>query len=178
MAQHVRHVGRDVGQRCGEAGFLRTVDGAPRTGERDRKAGERDELGGEGLGRCHPDLDPGIGGQQRVRLARHGALAHVDHRRGRCARLLGEAQRRQRVRGLARLRDEERHAALGQRRRAVAELGRDIDLDRDPRGLLDPVARGEAGVVGGAAGNDRHPLHPVASAKGSAGSATVSAPGL
>ena len=102
-----------------------------------------------------------MGGEQRVRLARHGALAHVHHRCGRCARLLGEAQRRQRVRGLARLRDEERHAALRQRRRAVAELGCDVDLDRDPRGLLDPVARGEAGVVGGAAGDDRHPLHPV-----------------
>ena len=91
MAQHVRDVGRDVGQRRGEAGFFRPVDGAPRTGERNREAGESDELGGEGLGRCHPDLDPGIGGEQRVRLARHGALAHVHHRRRRCARLLGEA---------------------------------------------------------------------------------------
>ena len=57
------------------------------------------------------------------------------------------------------LRDEEGHAVLPQRRRAVAELGGDVDLHRHPRGLLDPVARGEPGVVRGAAGDDGRPLH-------------------
>ena len=88
VAQHVRRVGRHVGQRIGEAGFLRRVDGAPRAGERDGEAGQRDELRGERLGRRHPDLDACVGGEHRVRLARHGALAHVDHRRGGRAGLL------------------------------------------------------------------------------------------
>ena len=47
---------------------------------------------------------------------------------------------------------------LGERRRAIAELGRDVDLHRHPRGLLDPVAGGEACVIGGAAGDDGHPF--------------------
>ncbi len=65
---------------------------------------------------------------------------------------LGVAQRGERVGGLARLRDEQRQAALGQRRLAVAHLGGDVDLDREARVALDPVLADEAGVVGGAAG--------------------------
>ena len=41
---------------------------------------------------------------------------------------------------------------------AVAVLGGDVHLDRDPRPLLDRVAADEAGVVGGAAGDDHDPL--------------------
>ena len=52
---------------------------------------------------------------------------------------LGVAQRRQRVGGLARLRDEDRQIALAQRRLAIAEFGGDIDLDRQPREALEPV---------------------------------------
>ncbi len=72
--------------------------------------------------------------------------------------LLGVAQRRQRVGGLARLRDEDREPAGLQRRLAVAELGGDIDLDRQPREALEPVFADQAGIVGGAAGRDRDPL--------------------
>ncbi len=42
------------------------------------------------------------------------------------------------------------------RRRAVAVLGGDVDLDRQARPGLDDLARREARVVGGAAGDDAH----------------------
>ena len=69
---------------------------------------------------------------------------------------LGVAQRRERVRGLARLRHEERQAARWERRLAVAHLGGDVDLDGEARVALDPVLADEAGVVGGAACRERH----------------------
>ena len=68
------------------------------------------------------------------------------------------AQRRQRVGGLARLRNEDREIAGRERHVAVAELRRDIDLDRQLREMLEPVARHHAGVIGGAAGRDRNPI--------------------
>ena len=68
------------------------------------------------------------------------------------------AQRRQRVGGLARLRNEDRERARIERRLAVAELGGDIDFDRQVREPLEPVSRDHAGVIGGAAGGDRNAL--------------------
>ena len=68
---------------------------------------------------------------------------------------LGVAQRRQRVCGLAGLRDEDRQAALVDRRLAVAIFARDIDLDRQLGEALDPVFADEAGDMRRAAGDDR-----------------------
>ena len=71
------------------------------------------------------------------------------------ALLLGVAQRGQRVGGLAGLRDEDRQAALVDRRLAVAIFAGDVDLDRQPGEALDPVFADEARHIGGAAGDDR-----------------------
>ena len=57
-------------------------------------------------------------------------VGHVDDREDVLLLLLGVAQRRERVGGLARLRDEQRKAVRLERRLAIAEFGRDIDLDR------------------------------------------------
>ena len=67
----------------------------------------------------------------------------------------GIAQRGERIGGFARLADEERPGGGRERRLAVAELGGDIDLDRQARQLLEPVFRDMAGVGGGAAGDER-----------------------
>ena len=72
--------------------------------------------------------------------------------------LLGVAQRRQRVGGLARLRDEDREIALFERRLAVAEFRGDIDFDRQLGEALEPVFRDQPGIKGRAAGRDRQPL--------------------
>ena len=68
--------------------------------------------------------------------------------------LPGVAERRQGVRRLARLGDDQHHPALRQRRLAITEFGRDVDLDRHPGDLLQPVFGDQPGVIGRAAGGD------------------------
>src|ERR1700754_588061 len=68
------------------------------------------------------------------------------------------AWRRQRARRLARLRDEEREAALLHHRLAIAELARHIDVDRHARELLEPVFGDHPGIERGATGDDRDAL--------------------
>ena len=93
-----------------------------------------------------------------VALARDRRGRHVDDRKHVLLLLLGVAQRRQRVGGLARLRNEHREIARIERRLAVAELRGDVDLDRQPGEALEPVFGDQPRVIGRAAGRDRHPL--------------------
>ena len=72
-----------------------------------------------------------------------------------CWCCLGVAQRRQRVGGLARLRDEDGEIARLERGFAVAEFRRDIDFHRQLGEALEPVFRHQPGIKGGAAGRDR-----------------------
>ena len=65
------------------------------------------------------------------------------------------AQRRQRVGGLARLRDDDRQLVRRDDRVAIAVLGAVVDFDRDLRQRLDQVLADQAGVPGRAAGDDR-----------------------
>ena len=74
-------------------------------------------------------------------------------------RLARQPHRRQGVGGLARLGDPDHQVAGADDRVAVAVLGGDIHLDRDPCPLLDRVAADEARVIAGAAGNDHDPAH-------------------
>ena len=69
-------------------------------------------------------------------------LGDVDHGGDGLAVLFAIAQARQRVGGLARLRDEQREPILGQRRLPVAEFGGDIYLDWEFCVSLEPVFRG------------------------------------
>src|SRR5205823_4828738 len=57
-----------------------------------------------------------------------------------------------------RLRHEDRKSARRERRIAIAELGGEIDLDRQARKALEPVFGDQSGVVGGAAGRDGYSL--------------------
>ena len=56
------------------------------------------------------------------------------------------AQRRQCIRRLARLTDEQRQTARLQHRVAITELARYIDVYRNARELLKPVFRDQTGV--------------------------------
>ena len=131
---------------------------AARPPGRDRQRGQHRELAGEGLGRGHADLGSGERRHHHVALARDGRGRHVDDRQHVLLVLPGVAQRRQRVGGLARLRDEDREPARLERHLAVAELGRDVDLDRQAGETLEPVLGDQPGVIGGAAGRDRDAL--------------------
>ncbi len=94
------------------------------------------------------------------RLARHGRGADVDDADDGLALGLGVAQRCQRVGRLARLRDHDRDAVAAHRRLAIAELGRDVDVDRYPGDALEPVFRRQARDIGGAAGHDGDAVDP------------------
>ena len=82
---------------------------------------------------------------------------HVGHARSPWRRAPCEPHRRERVGGLARLGDADDEVLGADHRVAVAELGGDVHLDRDPGPVLDRVAADEAGVVAGAAGDDDDP---------------------
>ena len=122
------------------------------------KRGEHGQLAGEGLGAGHADFRSGMGWQQQVRLARHRAGRHVDHHGDGLPRRLAMAQRRQRIGGFSTLRDEQRQAARFKHRIAIAELARDIDVDRQAGELFKPVLRDHPGVIAGPAGNNGHPV--------------------
>ena len=65
------------------------------------------------------------------------------------------AQRRQRVGGLARLRDDDGQLVLADDRIAVAVLRAVVHFDRDLRQRLDQILADQAGVPRRAAGDDR-----------------------
>ena len=151
MPRHLDHGAHEI------AFVLLRQDAADAAGG-DSEAEQRRKLAGERLGRGDADLGAGQRRHHHVALAGDGRGRHVDDRQHVLLLLFGVAQRRQRVGGLARLRDEHREIARRERRLAVAEFGGDVDLDRQPREALEPVFGDKAGIVGGAAGRDRHAL--------------------
>ena len=89
--------------------------------------------------------------------SRARALGHVDQTDRGEPEALDVAHRGERVRGLARLRHEQRRASGHERRVAVAELGADVQVDRQAGQLLEPVLGDHAGVVRGAARHHDQP---------------------
>ena len=160
MVQDVVDARRQLDEGLAQLRLDRAVDRAPSGGHRDRQAGKRGELGGERLGGGDADLGAGLGSEHRIRFAGHRALIDIDHRDDVLALRPGIAESGQRVGGLARLGHEQRHPARRQDGGAVAELGRDLDLDRDLREPGEPVFGDQPRVVGGAAGDDGHLADP------------------
>lgn len=101
-----------------------------------------------------------MGREEQIGLARHAAGRDVDDDRDRLPLRLAMAQRRERVGGLARLRDEEREPAGLEHRVAIAKLRRDIDVDGHARELFEPVFGDHAGIKAGAAGDDGDAVDP------------------
>ena len=117
------------------------------------------DLAQERLRRRHPDLEARAREQHAVGVARGLRAHHVRDRQHPRAALARHPHRRERVGGLARLADPDHEIARAEHRVAVAVLRGDVHLDRQPRPLLDRVAPDQAGVVGGAAGDDHDPAH-------------------
>ena len=115
--------------------------------EVDRHQRQRRQLRREALGRRHADLGPGVRVQRAVRRARDRRVDDVADREDAAAAGARLLHRRQRVGGLAALRDGDDEVAGADDRIAVAELARQIDLARDraprPRsGTCRPAPRG------------------------------------
>ena len=113
-----------------------------------------DDLGEERLGRGDGDLRPGVGVDDRVRLARDRRAVGVADREHLRALLPGVAECHQGVHGLAALADRDHQGVAVEDRVAVAELRRQLDLAGDPRPVLDRVLREQAGVERRTAGDD------------------------
>ena len=122
--------------------------------ERQREQRQHRDLAGERLGRGDADLGTGVDVDAAVGLARDRRAHHVDDAERPRALALRLAHRRQRVRGLARLRDHQHRGAFVDDRVAVAELRGVLDLDRDARVLLEHVLADQPGVPRRAAGED------------------------
>ena len=119
---------------------------------------KRDQLRRERLGRGDADLRAGVRVDRPVGLARGHAADDVADGDAAGALTLRLAQRGQRVGRLARLRDDDGERIRRDDRVPVAVLGAVIDLDRDPRELLDHELADQPRVPRRAAGEDRHAL--------------------
>src|SRR5690606_33861014 len=113
------------------------------------------QLGGEGLGRSDPDLWPSEGWEYQIRFPRDCTFRLIDDRKNGLPLGSGIAECRQGVDCLARLRNEERRPPFRHGGFAIAELARNIQLNRQTRNLLEPVLGDIAGVVSGPTGGDR-----------------------
>ena len=115
-------------------------------------------LGDEGLGRGNADLEAGPGVEHGIGVAGRLAAHDVGHGEDGRPGFLGQAHGGQRVGGLTRLGDADDQGAGSDDRIRVPELGGDVHADRHPGPLADRVPADQAGVVGGAAGDDHDPL--------------------
>ena len=100
---------------------------------------QRGDLRDERLRRGDRDLGAGVRVDDRVGLARDGRTLRVADRQGLRAVLAGVLDGHERVHGLARLADRDDERVGADHRVAVAELVRELDVDRHARPLLDRV---------------------------------------
>ena len=135
--ERLRHQARHLDQRPHQLAFVVLRQHAARAAGGDREAGQHRELAGERLGRGDADLRAGERRHHDVALARDRRGRHVDDREDVLLVRLGVAQRRQRVGGLARLRDEDRQA----RRRSAAPRDSGIRTRRRSRPAAARTAR-------------------------------------
>ena len=121
-----------------------------------RQQEQRRQLAGERLGRRHADFGTRVRDERSGRFARdHGSHHVADGQRLR-ALALGFALCRQRIGGLARLRNHHSQRVFAHQRIAVTEFAAVIDLDRNSRQAFDHELAGQSGVPAGSARHDAH----------------------
>ena len=120
-----------------------------------REEEQVDEHRGVRLRRRDADLRSGVQIDDVVRDARGLAAHDVAEREEPRSALPRCIHRRERVGGLARLRDRDRELSLRHDRVAVAVLGRDLDVAWDLREAFDEVLAHERRVQRGATGDER-----------------------
>ena len=123
-------------------------------GQPQREQVHHGDLAEEGLRRGDRDLEAGAREEDAVGVARRLRAHDVRDGEDGGTALLRDPHRRERVGGLAGLRDADDEIARADDRVAVAVLAGDLDLDRHARELLDRVAADQARVERGAAGDD------------------------
>ena len=134
--------------------ILLLVNSAPNQRELQRQQVSDDQLGRIALGSSYRDLDAGLGVEHEVRLARDAAALDVDDSESLDAPLLRLAKRRQAVRCLTALADDDDQISGIEDRISVAELGSELNAHRDPRKVLDDILCGRSDMPCGAARHD------------------------
>ena len=119
-----------------------------------RQSCKDSQLTTEGLRRCDTNFRSGMGRQKEIGLARHRTCRHIHDHADCLTVFLAMPQSRKRIGRFSALGNEQREAAFLKHRFAIAELGSHIDVDRNPRELLEPVFRNHPCVIGCSAGND------------------------
>jgi len=133
--------------------------GAVVLGKRNDKHAEGRQLRREGLGRGHADLRTGPRQHHQVRLPDQRTLRRIANRKCReIAQLLTQADRRQRVGRLARLRNGHQQRVLAHYRLAVAIFAGDFDPAGQAADLFDEILRDHTGMKARAAGHNMHRL--------------------
>ena len=146
-----------VGDRLELEHLLRGLGRAQRSADAadvEREQVQRGDLRDERLGRCDRDLGAGVRVDDRVGFARDGRALGVADREGLRAALAGVLDGHERVHGLAGLADRDDEGVGADHRVAVAELVRELDVDRHAGPLLERVLSDHAGVGGRAARDD------------------------
>ena len=138
---------------------LDLVGGQRRAGARQLEPDQvhQPDLRGERLRRRHAHLEPRARVEDGVDLARDLRAHLIRDRDGARAECPRELHRLDRVARLAGLRDADHERVGVDHRPPVDPFARDVGLDRDAPPLLEHVTPDDAGVVGGAAGDDHDP---------------------
>ncbi len=113
----------------------------------------------KGLGACHPDFDTRARDVVQTAFAHQGALRHVaDRERLVHAAALRKFERRNRIRGFARLRNRHHKRLRIRHGRAVAVFTGHFRVAGDARHRLQPVLGGKRRVVARSAGKHQNAL--------------------
>ncbi len=116
---------------------------------------EHRELRGVGLRRRDGDLGPSPGVEHVVRFARDGRTDHIDDGKDVATALFRLAQRGHGVERFARLGDHDNERLVVHDGVAVAELGREHDLDIAAQQVLEVILADHADMVRRSAGDDK-----------------------
>ena len=154
----LRHQARRFDQRVRKLLLIGIRQLATRAPGSQSQTGQHGELASKRLGRGDPDLRPGQRRHDDVAFARDARCRDIDHRKNVLLVLARITQRCRRVGGFSRLRNENGEVARLERRAAIAEFRRDIDLHRQFGETFEPVLGHQPRVIGRAAGRDRQPL--------------------
>ncbi len=155
MMKNARDKLGQMAERLADLNHLFDSDGLAAARRGKGKTGQRRKLCRKSLGRGYADLRPGKRMENQIGLALNSAFNCVDDGKNFLLLTFAIPQRLERIERFARLRNENRKAAIGHRRFAVAKLGGHVNFARDARHLLEPVFGDHAGVKRRAAGNQR-----------------------
>ena len=156
ILQHLVNLLRNKGQAMHQLLRPFCCQSAAQTAYINRQHQHRQKLRCISLRRSNSNLRSCIGINNLVCLTRNRAAHHVRHSQRACAQALRLAQCCQRIARFAALADNNRQAVAVNQRITIAELARDIHLNRHTRQLLQIIFADDACMISSAAGHNEN----------------------